>query len=732
MKKLIVEKFNILAKGIFLVLFFSLLGLNKMHAQHGKFKLANRYYSEMDFKKAGIIYDDILENSPDDAVSLRRSAFCHERFGDLEIAENRYKNLSKLAACTSKDLLNYAEVLKKLKKYNQTARVYQRYYELEPEAHWVKPYFEDGNWTKKILRDSAKFDIRISKINSEESDFSPTFVLDQVIFSSGRPEGKSKKATNEENYLNLFEASILADGSLINPVLMESKANSKYHEGTACYDNIDKKIYFTRNNYNGRKAGKAQNGNLNLALYFGSYDKMNGMGELEAFKYNNPEYSVGHPTISKDGQTLVFISDMPGGYGGTDLYMCKKDGLDWSEPINLGPEINTPENEMFPFIYNDNELYFSSNGHPGLGGLDIFIAHWKNLKHPKVSNVGYPLNSAYDDFGFILFRDGKKGYVSSNRPGGKGSDDIYEINIKPPSIIAVSGRVIDKETRQPIANATILLKDSANSEVRNVLANSGPDGRYDFEVAFNEKYTIVGVKTGYFEGIINLTTRSSSGFIEDADIELLHYDYASEGRVLDISTGEPLSNAMVTLYREDDEVLQSMRTDKQGRYFFGLDDNSTYTIVAEKQNYSSQKIPVDTRNRNSTVIYADFRLFKLAKGTIVPLENVLWDYNSAKVNAQSAKELDNVVQYMKDYPTMLVELSSHTDCRGTSEYNMKLSTRRANSAVKYIVSKGIPANRIISKGYGETQLKNRCADGVDCSEAEHQVNRRTEFKILEI
>lgn len=732
MNKLVKFNKTPLLRGLLIIILFWIIGSNTAFAQKGKYKLANRYYTEMDYKSAGKIYDDILKDLPNDATSLRRSAFCHDRFGNIELAEERFFVLSKLAACTSEDLLDYADNLKKLKKYNQAVRVYQRYYELNPDANWVKPYFEYGNWTNKILRDSLKFDVRLSKINSKESDFSPTFILDKVVFSSARSEGKSKKNKDDENYLNLFEATILADGSLIDASIMENDANSKYHEGTACYDNVDQKIYFTRNNFDGKKKLKANDGNLNLALYYSTYDQFNGMGDIKEFKFNNPEYSVGHATISKDGQKMVFISDMPGGFGGTDLYVCTKEGLDWSEPINLGSDINTPGNEMFPFIYNDDELYFSSNGHPGLGGLDIFVAYWRNLKHPRINNLGYPLNSAYDDFGFILFRDGKKGYVSSDRPGGKGSDDIYEINIKPSAFITVSGRVIDKETRLSIPNATILLKDSASKEVQEVMANSGPDGRYEFDVAYNENYNIVGVKNGYFQGSINLTTRSSSGFIDDADIELLSYDYAAEGRVLDISTGEPLYNAMVTLYRSDGEVLNSMRTDRDGRYFFGLDENSTYSMIAEKPEYSEQKIPVDTRNRQSTVIYTDFRLLKLVKGTVVPLDNILWDYNSDRINTQSGAELDKVVKYMRDYPTMLVELSSHTDCRGKPDYNKKLSERRARSAVKYIVSKGIPSNRIVSKGYGESKLKNHCADGVDCSEEEHQENRRTEFKILEI
>lgn len=725
-------KINNSKYGFLLLVLIWTLSSNVVFAQKGKHKLADRYYSEQNYKDAGKIYDDILSKLPDNAVALRRSGFCHDRMGSLELAEDRFKNLSKLAACTSDDLLLYADILKKLKKYNQAVRVYKRYSELNPDENWVKPYFEDGNWTHKILRDSSRFDVLISKVNSEYSDFSPTFILDEVVFSSARPEGKSKKNSAEDFYLNLFQSTVLRDGSLKNAVIMENAANSKYHEGTSCYDAIDKKIYFTRNNFNGRKKAKAEDGNLNLAIYFGSYDQFTGMGEIREFKYNNPEYSVGHATISKDGKTLVFISDMPGGYGGTDLYMCKKTGLDWESPINLGPEINTPGDEMFPYIYSDHELYFSSDGHPGLGGLDNFIARWKNLSFIKVNNLGYPLNSAYDDFGFILFRDGKKGYISSDRPGGVGSDDIYEINIKPSAFITVTGKVLDIDTRLVIPNATILLKDSSNNEVMEVMANSGPDGRYEFEIAYNSSYNIIGVKNGYFQGSITLSTNSFSGYIDDADIELMNYDYAVEGRVLDISTNEPMPNAMVTLYRSDGEVLNSMRADRDGKYFFGLDMNSTYTLIAEKPGYSQQEIPVDTRGRQSTVIYTDFRLFKLERGTVIPLDNILWDYNSSAVNAGSKAELDKVLQYMQDYPTMMIELGSHTDSRGKNPYNKALSERRAASAVKYIVSKGVPKNRIVSKGYGEENLKNRCADGVDCSEDEHQVNRRTEFKILDI
>lgn len=722
-----------LLKSFAIMLLLGVFISNISFAQKGKHKLGDRYFTELDYKAAGKVYDDILEKIPDDITSLRRSGFCHDRFGNIELAASRYKKLTTFAACTPDDLISYANVLKKLKNYDEAVRIYKKYSELRPEEKWVKPYFEDGNWIFKIIRDSLRFDMRISKVNTEYSDFSPTFALDKVIFSSARPEGKSKKSNSEKtNYLNLFEATVMADGSLTNPKLMENDANSKYHEGTSCYDALDKNIYFTRNNFIDGKKGKALDGNLNLALFYGSYSQSTGMGVIHEFKFNNPEYSVGHASISEDGQTMIFISDMPGGFGGTDLYMSKKNGTNWDDPINLGSEINTPGNEMFPFIYNDEQLYFSSDGHPGLGGLDIFVARWQKLNYPKVENLGYPLNTAFDDFSFILFRDGEKGYVSSDRPHGKGGDDIYEINIKPSSYITISGHVLDIETQQPITNATILLKDSSNTEVVEVMANTRPDGYYEFEVAYNSKYTIIAVKNGYFQGEINLTTRSSSGYIDEADIEMLSYDYAIEGKVLDMSTNEILPSALVSLYSAGGELLNSTRADRSGKYFFGLDENTAYIIEAEKPNYSKQKINIDTRNKPSTLIYSDFRLFKLERGTVIPLDNILWDLASHKVNSGSKAELDKVVQYMNDYPTMMIELSSHTDCRGGNPYNMSLSQRRAASAVKYIVSRGIPTNRILSKGYGETLLKNRCADGVDCSEEEHQVNRRTEFKILEI
>lgn len=698
-------------------------------AQKGKYKLAERYFVEYNYKSAVKVYEDILKKNSNDDLALRRLAICHERLGNLPKAEKRLAKLIDLKASTPEDLISYANVLKKRKKYEDAIIIYKRYSELRPDEEWVKDYYKDGNWTFKILRDSSQFVVRNSGINTKYKEFAPGFLGGDLVFSSSRPEGTSKKVSSGESYLNLFKATIMADGTLKSPSELGG-ANSKYHESNGTYDPIEKTLYFTRNNINDGKKGKSSSGKLNLAIFYASFE--NGeLGKVRGFKYNDPEYSVGQTAITPDGQRIIFVSDMPGGYGGTDLYYCEKEALNWGEPINFGPEINTPGNEMAPFVFNEDLMYFASNGHPGLGGLDVFVMDFSK-KEKKAKNMGYPVNTAYDDFGFVLYEDAQNGFIASDRPGGKGQDDLYEISIKSPDIVKVTGRVIDAENQLPIQNATILLKDAGNVEVMQVVANTDVDGNFDFEINYNLNYTIIGVKNGYFQTELFLETSTYSGYIDDAVIELTKYDYASEGKVLDVETGLPIEGALVSLMDDAGNVIKDRVTEKDGRYFFGLYVGNEYILKAEKENYSNQDFTIDTRNRPSTVIYSDFRLFKLEAGTTVPLENILWDYNSAVVTSSSKVELNRVVEILNEYPTMTIELSSHTDSQGGAPYNLKLSNRRANSAGEYLISQGIDAKRIVSKGYGESKLKNHCADGVKCSDAEHQENRRTEFTILKI
>jgi outer membrane protein OmpA-like peptidoglycan-associated protein/tetratricopeptide (TPR) repeat protein len=714
-----------------LLMLFSIGFTQDAQAQRFKHKLADDLYNTFDYRKAAEVYEDILKKNPDDTLALRRAGTARLRIDDFEKASGHYAALMQIeGAANDADLLNYAYVLKSQKRYDAAVVVYENYLINNPDSY-LKGY-TDVDWAQRIVRDSARFEVLKTDINSPQSDFAPTFTEYGVIFSSARKQGKGKRniySWTDQSYLNLYKATIDADSNLISPKVLKSNANSRFHEGSATFDPQQKLVYFTRNNY--LKGKKQDNdGRLNLGIFYGPYEDEE-VGKLKPFPFNDPEFSVGHPVISPDGKAMYFVSDMPGGQGGTDIYVSYRNLDFWGEPQNLGPKVNTPGNEMFPFLDPQGTFYFASDWHPGLGGLDLFYTALNDDEVP-VRNFGYPINSSYDDFGLITYENGLRGYFSSNRPGGEGDDDIYGFIVHPADKIEVSGRIFDVATGSPIPNATILLKDKYNDEVLEVVANTDAEGRYRFDVGFDETYTIIGVKNGYFQKEVKINSSDKSGYLDRVDLPMTAYEYAAEGRVLYADTGKPVDGATVLLKNLDGEVLQELIADDSGNYHFGLKPEQQYIVEAFKEGLPPQEISIDTRGKPATVIYSDLRLFPLEAGTIVRLDNIYYDYDKWNIREDARRDLDRVVKMLETNPTMRIEMSSHTDARGTDSYNLRLSERRAQAAVEYLISKGVDRKRLEAKGYGETKLLNECANDVECPEKKHQENRRTEFKILNI
>jgi outer membrane protein OmpA-like peptidoglycan-associated protein/tetratricopeptide (TPR) repeat protein len=656
-------------------------------AQSIKHKIALDYQANLDFDAAAAIFADIAEKKPDDSLALRGAAYCYDLLGDYAAAEKFCKAAATASWKKPDDLLNYANLLRRNKKYTEAAAVYADYLKLKPDAAYLRPYVEDPMLIEKIMRDSSRFSLRVAaNINSVYSDFGPC-IADSLnfFFSSARPEGKGKNRTylwNDQSYLNIFNAVLNQDTSLRNATLAPSKVNSRVHEGTLSYDKQGKKMYITRNNFYKGDEKKDSDGVLKLAIFSADYQS-GEWGQLQPFTYNDESFNTGHPSINPDGSRIYFVSDRPGGQGGTDIWYCDKKDSTWAEPVNLGPEVNTPSNEMFPFTQGDM-LYFASDGHPGLGGLDLFRAEYVNGILKQIRNLGYAVNTPFDDFGFVLIGSGRRGFFSSNRPGGTGDDDIYEVRISKPTVLRISGKAIYADTE------------------------------------------------AFLPTQLQLTADPFSAYIDDADFWMKTFEYAAEGRVIFADNNLPVNKATVTLTDIETGETSSITTGSDGKYFFGLMPGKRYKVEAAFEDFLPLSVVVDTRNAPKGSIVNDFKLFKAEKGTVVRLDNIYYDYNKADIRPDAALELDKLIKIMNDNPTMKIELSSHTDSRGSDSYNVELSKKRAKSAVDYMISKGIPKTKLISKGYGETKPLNHCGNDVKCSDEEYQINRRTEFTILDI
>jgi outer membrane protein OmpA-like peptidoglycan-associated protein len=447
------------------------------------------------------------------------------------------------------------------------------------------------------------------------------------------------------------------------------KLNTRYHEATLAFSPDETKVYFTRNNYDG-DLGRDGKGTNHLKLYSAELrrnrDSVLTWRNVKELPFNSEDYSVGHPTVSKDGKLLYFVSDMPGSIGATDIFVVdileenettKQDSTftGYSRPRNLGAKVNTAGREMFPYITN-NALYFASDGHLGLGGLDVYESRLVDNQFQKPINLGAPLNSKLDDFGFIVNEEKNRGFVCSNRLTGKGDDDIYSF-IRLPA----------------------------------------PDGP--------------------------LCEQAIRGYVSNA------------------ITGERISDVKMTLLSDTGTVLETTTTNIAGAYIFNtvLDCATPYKVTAEKTGYEPKEKPTLTLNENGETVVALGletlnELIVEEKGVLkIKIGIIYFDLDKSFIRNDAAIELNKIVLLMTQYPKMVIKIESHTDSRNSNAYNLSLSDRRAKSTRDYIISQGIDAKRIDSaNGFGESQLINNCADGVSCSEAEHQLNRRSEFIIVKM
>lgn len=588
-------------------------------------KLGNSYYFNADLKNAAKWYGELFAMTQD------------------VDAEYYYRYSQSL-----KGIGEYAKANEMLEKFNQKSSSDSR----------GKLYEERKNYLEEIKVNSGRYNVENAGINSKYSDYGSAFFGDKVVFTSARDTGnfsRRQHSWTNQYFTNMYVADMSAEGKLSAPQKFAKTLNTKFHEATPAFTKDGKTMYFTRNNYNDGKKGKSSDKVTLLKIYKATLegDKWTNVTELP---FNNDNYSVAHPALSPDGKTLYFASDMPGTLGQSDIFKVsiKADGS-FGTPENLGPTINTPGRESFPFISDENELYFASDGQLGLGGFDIFVSKIGNDgSFKEVKNIGEPVNGKSDDFGFAINTKTGNGFFSSNRDGGEGNDDIYKFH----------------ETKK----------------------------------------------------------------LEFACEQLL------SGIVTDQETGAILPNAKVTLSDEKFNKLKEVTADATGKYVFdNVECGKTYYLKAEKPEYVTKEVKV-TLPKNSGETDFPIALEKSVKKVKVGddlaktfgIKIIYFDLDKWNIRPDAATDLAKIVDVMREYPTMKVDVRSHTDSRQTHKYNEKLSDRRAKSTIAWMIQDGIQASRLTGKGYGETQLVNKCADGVQCSEEEHQMNRRSEFIITEL
>jgi outer membrane protein OmpA-like peptidoglycan-associated protein len=617
-------------------------------------------------------------------------------------------------------------------------------------------------------------------INTNQLEYSPAFYEDGVVFISTKDAGDKYSAFDERigtNTMSIFIARRDELGKLKTPEPFAKELLSYLHEGPVTFDRTNETIYFTQNNVKKGKIITGRDGISKLKIYAAT--KVNGVwSDIKELPFNGNEFNTCHPTINADGNKMYFSSDRPGGKGGMDIWVSFKNGDAWTKPVNLGSDVNTPKNELFPFVHADGTVFYASNGLGGLGGLDIFYTALVNKKWLKANALGAPFSSSDDDLGIIIDSEKKNGYFSSSRGGGAGGDDVYAFNIKgitgdgffdrtnkfntPAAAGNTEDFVIsvrDSLSRKSIKGASLAYIDIEELKASNPILNKdgslsvvtiGSNADFILRTYSNNKGTPISTND---DGMLKVTLHPGKYLIKIAKegyvprqiitdlnktnsllvrLEKLENKVAIRGTAMNKAYNTPIPGAEIRIKDEISKEILYVTTDEKGNYEFFVNPNRDYSYTVTKNDKVS---PLKLFNTNSgNVPKLDLHVpdlpVPLIEGAVIGLSNIYYNFNDATLRPDARQDLDALVQLLKTYPTMDIEIGSHTDSRGSIEYNHELSQRRAESVVLYLQAKGVPAKQLIAKGYGESALRNKCNDGSTCTEPEHQVNRRVEFKIL--
>jgi outer membrane protein OmpA-like peptidoglycan-associated protein len=702
-------------------------------------KQADKKFYSLSYAKAINKYEKIIEKgfSPD---SLRRNlAISYFKVNDTKKAEPLFAELVTNNEASETDIYFYAQSLKYNQKYDEADKWIEKYRELRNEDSRGKLQQGSEPVIREILS-KVKYKIEPVYFNSEYSDFGAVVVNDKIIFTSGRNDQaiiQYEYSWKGKPYLDLYETPVEKPTIYTNANILTKGINSRFHDGPAFYSSDKQEIFLTRNSFHYGLPKYSEKKENHFMLYSAGLNEK-GWEEMSELPFNSKDYSCGHPSISNDNSTLYFASDMPGGYGGSDIYFSTRSDSGWSEPVNMGKAINTEGDEMFPFISSSNELYFSSNGHLGLGGLDIFLADKGTKGNFTVVNMGHPLNSSADDFSFYLLPNGVDGYFASNREGGKGDDDIYTLTIldKPSAVFNLVGTAVDKKTGKVLPGSDVVIVDSEGKELFN--GKSDSQGKVKFEGKPDTKYRVNASLLKYTNTSFSITaekSKANEGILE-FEIPLSSIDeWGVFGFIYNKESGKGVKDVEILVTPKDGGSEIKTATDPEGNFRELLKPETDYTILLKKKKFFTKRGDFTTKGMEPGWIdvkeFIEVEMEEIVVGKTIEIPNIYYDLGKWNIRDDAAKELDEVVQFLKDNETITIELGSHTDARGNNSSNQTLSQKRAESAVEYIVSSGIDQNRITAKGYGEEKLKNRCADGVRCSEDEHQENRRTEITIVD-
>ncbi len=620
----------------------------------------------------------------------------------------------------------------------------------------------------------------LDKLNTKSIEFSPVFYQQGLVYVVAREKTRFLDPKTGQAYFDLMYADLGPDGETSKPVSFSPNIRTQYHEGPCTFNAGHTEMFFTRSNLSGNVGINDKKGNVQLKIYRAVKGSDDWEG-ITALPFCSDQYASAHPALSPDGDFLVFASDMPGGFGGMDLYLVNRKQGQWSEPLNLGAVINTKGHEVFPFWHPSGYLVFSSNGHKGKGGLDLFVSAWNADEiFSGLQHLSAPFNSSKDDLGLIISADGTSGYFASDRKPTKGKDDLYRwmsprsVFCAPPAlpldIMITSDILVMDENAYPIERAyawlipmapegpslytdhfvTDLVPDEERADafylrwsVTDTLSAETADavssalGQIRLDATQGSSYILVVQRDGYQpwvnvvpgEGLPRSVTLKKKPVISETCLDTRFTLYNStgdlvlNGAMIQLS-GSCLSSPLVFYTDEMGTAVRCLPKDCTLRGEFTQEGYATHSFT-----FTSAEADEHWKIYLKSSEHLTSPAAPIASGTVIVIDNIYYDFNKSEIRKGDASELNALAAILKQYPDLTIELTSHTDTRGTAEYNMELSRRRSESSKSYLVLRGVAAGRIITKAAGESQPRNKCLDDVPCTEEEHQYNRRTEVRI---
>ncbi|ABQ05302.1 OmpA/MotB domain protein [Flavobacterium johnsoniae UW101] len=704
-------------KLLVIIFVFSIQFIN---AQDQELIRAKKFFDRTYYSEAIFLYQKLADDRPSQEV-IKNLADSYFYTNDLVKAQRYYRLLVKNYNnnLDREYYFRYAQTLKATNSFDDANEVLKEYYAKSSNTEDVINFEKDIKTLENVTAIGKRFEIKNLPINTPNSEFGAVEYKGNLVFAGVKLKpGIFDKKFKWDNatYLNLVTIplkNINSADSIVHYFAKELKTGM--HESNAVFTKDGKTMYFTRNNSkNGTK--KRDDKKISNLQIFKAELVEGKWTNISSLPFNSPNYSVEHPALSADEKVLYFASDMPGTYGSFDIYSVNINKGAFDTPKNLGPLVNTDKREQFPFASADNKLYFSSDGHLGYGSLDVFVSDINGNEYSKPVNIGLPLNSNLDDFAFNINSETKEGYFASNREGGKGNDDIYQFKEIKDLIVEdckqfIAGVITDIDTKLALESATVILQDSENKTLNTVTTSA--DGKFSFTAACETSYKVSAFKEKYTNESVTLTLDKTRDKINDASLALKSLEVI---KLEEKEKAEKKRQQEIIIEEENKKKTELAAIELKKK-----EKKAKEAEIAAAEVRKNEKVK-EILEKEKDVIRDKDRL-------IIKTDPIYFDYNLWYIRKESKVVLGRVVELMKKYPGMVIEIGSHTDSRGNEKFNADLSQKRANSTREFIIQSGIEAKRISAKGYGESVPIIKCKTDDACSEEEHELNRRSEFVI---